>query len=167
MDIVLRATVIFIALYLLVRLMGKRELGQMTPFELIVLVVIGDLIQQGVTQNDFSLTGAIIAISTIAFLALAMSWASYLWPQAERLLEGEPRVIVRDGEVLTGNLRANRLTRSEIESEMRLAGIAHMTDVRWAILEPRGKISFIERGGGAGDEQPPPQPKGAEDDGAV
>ena len=86
MDIALRATVIFVALYLLVRLMGKRELGQMTPFELIVLVVIGDLIQQGVTQNDFSLTGAIIAISTIAFLALLMSWASYLWPWAERVL---------------------------------------------------------------------------------
>ena len=99
MDIVLRATVIFVALYVLVRLMGKRELGQMTPFELIVLVVIGDLIQQGVTQNDFSLTGAIIAVSTIAFLALVMSWASYLWPGAERLLEGEPRVIVRDGEL--------------------------------------------------------------------
>jgi uncharacterized membrane protein YcaP (DUF421 family) len=167
MDIVLRATVIFVALYLLVRLMGKRELGQMTPFELIVLVVIGDLIQQGVTQNDFSLTAAIIAISTIAFLALAMSWASYLWPRAERLLEGEPRVIVRDGELLTANLRRNRLTRSEIESEMRLSGIAHMADVRWAILEPRGKISFIERGDGAGEEQPPPQPKAAEDDGAV
>jgi uncharacterized membrane protein YcaP (DUF421 family) len=167
MDIVLRATVIFIALYLLVRLMGKRELGQMTPFELIVLVVIGDLIQQGVTQNDFSLTGAIIAISTIAFLALVMSWASYLWPRAERLLEGEPRVIVRDGELLAANLRRNRLTTNEIESEMRLAGIAHMTDVKWAILEPRGKISFIERGGGEEDEQPPPQPKSTEDDGAV
>jgi uncharacterized membrane protein YcaP (DUF421 family) len=162
MDIVLRATVIFIALYLLVRLMGKRELGQMTPFELIVLVVIGDLIQQGVTQNDFSLTGAIIAISTIAFLALVMSWASYLWPRAERLLEGEPRVIVRDGELLTGNLRRNRLTLGEIESEMRLSGIARLRDVKWAILEPRGKISFIQSG-----DEPPPQPKGAEDDGAV
>jgi uncharacterized membrane protein YcaP (DUF421 family) len=167
MDIVLRATVIFIALYLLVRLMGKRELGQMTPFELIVLVVIGDLIQQGVTQNDFSLTGAIIAISTIALLALAMSWASYLWPRAERLLEGEPRVIVRDGELLTTNLRRNRLTTNEIESEMRLAGIAHMTDVKWAILEPRGKISFIERGSEGQEEQPPPQPKSTEDDSAV
>jgi uncharacterized membrane protein YcaP (DUF421 family) len=166
MDIVLRATVIFIALYLLVRLMGKRELGTMTPFELIVLVVIGDLIQQGVTQNDFSLTGAVIAISTIAFWALVMSWASYLWPRAERILEGEPRVIVRDGELLAGNLRRNRLTQSEIESEMRLAGIAHMSDVKWAILEPRGKISFIERSGGGGDE-PPPQPKANEDDGAV
>jgi uncharacterized membrane protein YcaP (DUF421 family) len=170
MDIVIRATVIFIALYLLVRLMGKRELGQMTPFELIVLVVIGDLIQQGVTQNDFSLTGAVIAIATIGFWALVMSWASYLWPRAERLLEGEPRVIVRDGELLTGNLRRNRLSRNEIESEMRLAGIAHMRDVKWAILEPRGKISFIQAGGtppGADDEEPPPQPKGTEDDGAV
>ena len=160
MDIMLRATVIFFALYILVRLMGKRELGQMTPFELIVLVVIGDLIQQGVTQNDFSLTGAIIAISTIAFWALAMSWLSYLSSRAERLLEGEPRVIIRDGELITHNLRRDRLTVAEIESEMRLAGIAHMRDVAWAIVEPRGKISFIQR-----NDEPPPQPQNAEDDG--
>ena len=167
MDIVLRATIIFIALYLLVRLMGKRELGQMTPFELIVLVVIGDLIQQGVTQNDFSLTGAVIAISTIAFWALVMSWASYLWPRAERILEGEPRVIVRDGELLSDNLRRNRLTRSEIESEMRLAGIAHLRDVKWAILEPRGKISFIQRSEADGGEQPPPNPTSQDEDSAA
>jgi uncharacterized membrane protein YcaP (DUF421 family) len=168
MDIALRATVIFVALYVLVRLMGKRELGQMTPFELIVLVVIGDLIQQGVTQNDFSLTGAIIAVSTIALLALLMSWASYLWPWAERLLEGEPRVIVRDGEILTPNLHRSRLTASEIESEMRLAGIGKLKDVAWAILEPRGKISFIQRDrSGDGHEQPPPNPRQAEDDGAA
>jgi uncharacterized membrane protein YcaP (DUF421 family) len=166
MDIFLRATIIFGALYLLMRLLGKRELGQMTPFELIVLVVIGDLIQQGVTQNDFSLTGAIIAVSTIAFWALVMSWASYLWPSAERLLEGEPRVIVRDGELIDTNLRRNRLTRSEIESEMRLAGISSMRDVAWAILEPRGKISFIQRSAGGGDE-PPPQPKSTDEDTAA
>ena len=165
MDIALRATVIFLALYIVMRLLGKRELGQMTPFELIVLVVIGDLIQQGVTQNDFSLTGAIVAVSTIAFWALVMSWASYLWPRAERLLEGEPRVIVRDGEVLEGNLRRNRLTLSEIESEMRLTGISHLEDVAWAILEPRGKISFIQRT--EGEDKPPPQPKSEDDDGAA
>ncbi len=166
MDIVLRATVIFVALYILVRLMGKRELGQMTPFELIVLIVIGDLIQQGVTQNDFSLTGAIIAVSTIAFLALVMSWLSYLSPRAERMLEGEPRVIVRDGEILDANLRRSRLTRSEIESEMRLAGISHLEQVAWAILEPRGKISFIQ-GSSDSEEEPPPQPKSDEDESAV
>lgn len=166
MDIVLRGTVIFLALYLLVRLMGKRELGQMTPFELIVLVVIGDLIQQGVTQNDFSLTGAIIAVCTIAFWALVFSWASFLWPSAERLLEGEPRVVIRDGKLIEANLRRSRLTRSEIESEMRLAGIARMEDVAWGILEPRGKISFIQRAEDGGEE-PPPQPKGEEDQGAA
>jgi uncharacterized membrane protein YcaP (DUF421 family) len=168
MDIALRATVIFLALYIVMRLLGKRELGQMTPFELIVLVVIGDLIQQGVTQNDFSLTGAIVAVSTIAFWALVMSWASYLWPRAERLLEGEPRVIVRDGQLITGNLRRNRLTSAEIESEMRLTGISHLEDVAWAILEPRGKISFIQRSDeDEGEDKPPPQPKSEDDDGAA
>jgi uncharacterized membrane protein YcaP (DUF421 family) len=165
MDIVLRATVIFGALYLVMRLLGKRELGQMTPFELIVLIVIGDLIQQGVTQNDFSLTGAVVAVSTIAFWALVMSWASYLWPRVERLLEGEPRVIVRDGEVIEASLRHNRLTTSEIESEMRLAGMSRLADVAWAILEPRGKISFIQRADAGGEDQPPPQPKSTDEDG--
>jgi uncharacterized membrane protein YcaP (DUF421 family) len=124
--------------------MGKREIGQLTPFELVVMIVLGDLIQQGVTHNDFSLTGAILAISTFAFLAIMMSWITYLFPRAEKLLDGEPRVIVRDGELLKDNLRRDRITQSEVESEMRLAGISRMSDVAWAILEPQGKISFIK-----------------------
>ena len=79
-------------------------------------------------------------------------------------------MIVQDGEIVSGNLRRNRLTRSEIESEMRLAGIGHLEDVAWAILEPRGKISFIQRSddtGGGNGEQPPPNPQNAEDDGAA
>ncbi len=152
MDIVLRASVIFFGLYLLVRLLGKRELAQLTPFELIVLVVTGDLIQQGVTHNDFSLTGALLAIFTFAFWALVLSWSTYLWPLAERWLDGEPRVIVRDGRLVRGNMRRDRLTETEVESEMRLAGIGSIEEVAWAILEPRGRISFIRRGGGSGDE---------------
>ena len=106
------------------------------------------------------------AVAEIAFLALLMSWASYLWPWAERLLEGEPRVIVQDGEVLTANLRRNRLTIGEIESEMRLAGIGRMADVAWAILEPRGKISFIQRSA-EDEEKPPPNPKAQDEDSAA
>jgi uncharacterized membrane protein YcaP (DUF421 family) len=166
MDIVLRATVIFFALYLLVRVMGKRELAQMTPFELIVLVVFGDLIQQGVTHNDFSLTGALLAISTMAFWALAMSWLTFHSRRAESFLDGEPRVIVRDGEIVRENLRRDRLTRAELLSEMRLAGIAQLSDVAWAILEPRGKMSFIQRASSGGDA-PPPQPRGQDDDSAA
>ncbi len=148
MDIVLRASVTFAALYLLLRLLGKREIGQLTPFELVVIVVMGDLVQQGVTHNDFSLTGSILAIATFAFWALVMSWATYLSPRLETLLDGRPQVVIRDGELITANLRRDRITRGEVEAEMRLAGIAHMKDVAWAILETQGKISFIRKDNG-------------------
>ncbi|MGL5838164.1 MAG: DUF421 domain-containing protein [Sphingorhabdus sp.] len=151
MDIVFRATVIFVVLYIVLRIMGKRELGQLTPFELVVMVVLGDLIQQGVTHNDFSLTGAILAITTFAFLAILLSWVTYRFPVMERLLDGEPRVIIRDGQLLTDNLRRDRITRSEVESELRIAGIARLDEVAWAILEPQGKISFIKRSDYADD----------------
>jgi uncharacterized membrane protein YcaP (DUF421 family) len=143
MDIVLRATAMFVIVFLLLRLLGKRELGQLAPFELVTLVVIGDLIQQGVTHNDFSITGATLAIGTFAFWTVVMGWISYLWPRAERMLTGDPRVIVRAGEILHRNLRCERMTLMELQSEMRLAGIATMSEVDWAILEPNGKISFI------------------------
>ena len=145
MDIVARAAIMFVLLYILLRLMGKRELGQLTPFELVVMIVLGDLIQQGVTHNDFSITGALLAISTFAFLAISMSWLTYLSPRAEKLLDGEPRVVIRDGVLIKDNLRRDRMTQSEVESEMRLAGIGHMDQVAWAILEPQGKISFIKK----------------------
>lgn len=148
MDIVIRASVMFAILFGLLRLMGKRELGQMTPFELVMLVVLGDLIQQGITHNDFSLTGATLAIATFAFWASVLGWVSYRWPRAERAIEGEPRVLIRDGALIEANLKRDRLTRREVESEMRLAGIAHVRDVAWAILEPEGRISFIRRGDG-------------------
>ena len=147
MDIVLRATVMFGIVFLLLRLMGKRELAEMTPFEFAMLVAIGDLLQQGVTHNDFSLTGATLAISTFAFWTLVLTALSYHSKRAEKLFDGEPAVIVHDGRFLRPALRRNRLTVAEIESEMRLAGIAHVGQVAWAVLETNGKISFIERGG--------------------
>lgn len=147
MDIVARAAIMFAILYVLLRLLGKRELGQLTPFELVVMIVLGDLIQQGVTHNDFSLTGAMLAVSTFAFLAILMSWLTYLSPRAEKLLDGEPRVVIRDGMLIKENLRRDRMTQGEIESEMRLAGISRIEQVAWAILEPQGKISFIKKDG--------------------
>ncbi|WP_339706517.1 YetF domain-containing protein [uncultured Sphingosinicella sp.] len=153
MDIVLRASAVFVILYLLLRLLGKRELGQLTPFELLVMIVMGDLIQQGVTHNDFSLTGALLAVATFGFLALLLSWITYLFPAMERLLDGKPRVVVRDGTIIAENLRRDRVTRSELESEMRLAGIASLKDVAWAIIEPQGKISFIKAQGGASEQR--------------
>jgi len=145
MDIILRASVMFFVMYLLLRLLGKRELSQVTPFELVLLVVMGDLVQQGITHNDLSMTGAALAIGTIAFWALSLSWITYLSPRAERLLEGVPRVLVKDGDLIMANMRRDRITRAEVEIEMRLAGIARISEVAWAILEPNGKISFIAK----------------------
>lgn len=144
MDIVLRATVMFFVVFGLLRLMGKRELAEMTPFELVLLVVIGDLLQQGVTHNDFSLTGATLAISTFAFWSLVLGLLAMRSRRVEALLDGEPAVLVRHGELLRDMLRRHRMTISEFESEMRLAGIGHIAQVDWAILETNGKISFIK-----------------------
>ena len=159
MDIVLRATALFAVTFLMLRLLGKRELGQMTPFEFIVLIVMGDLIQQGVTQTDFSITAAALAIGTFAFWGVVLSWLTYLSPRAERVLDGDARVLIRDGELLEQNMRRDRLTRKELESEMRLAGIASMREVAWALLETNGKISFIRRE--KDHSSPPPRDDGA------
>lgn len=159
MDIILRATVIFWGLYVLVRVLGKRELAQLTPFELIVLVTTGDLIQQGVTHNDFSLTGAVLAVCTFAFWASALSWVTYLFPRMESMLDGDPIVIVRDGAFIPENMRATRITTGEVESEMRLAGIKSLEQVEWATVEAKGRLSFIrsdgeEQRGATDDDQP-------------
>jgi uncharacterized membrane protein YcaP (DUF421 family) len=160
MDIVLRAAVMFIFLFGLLRLMGKRELGQMTPFELVVIIVMGDLIQQAVTQADTSITGAILAVGTFAFLAILLSWVSWRFPASRRLLDGKPRIVVRGGVVDREALVRDRMTVDEIEAEMRMAGIARLSMVAWAILETNGKISFIRRDDG-------PLHSGGEDTGTL
>lgn len=156
MDVVLRATAMYAVVFLLLRLLGKRELGQLAPFELVTLIVIGDLIQQGITHNDFSLTGATLAIGTFAFWTIVIGFLSFHFPRAEKFLTGEPSVIIRDGEILRAKMRRERMTVMELESEMRLAGIASLDDVAWAILEPNGKISFIDRQGGRSEQQDKP-----------
>jgi uncharacterized membrane protein YcaP (DUF421 family) len=143
MEIVLRASAMFLAVYGLLRLMGKRELGQLAPFELVSLIVMGDLIQQGVTHQDFSLTGATLAIVTFAAWSLAFSMIEHRSPGARRILSSAPVVLVRRGEVLRRNLDAERIDTDELATEMRLAGIASLDQIGWAILEPEGKISFI------------------------
>jgi uncharacterized membrane protein YcaP (DUF421 family) len=145
MDIVIRAAIIFAFVFLLTRLLGRRELNSLEPFDLILLVVTGDLVQQGVTQNDNSLTGALLAISTIGLLTVALSYLSFRFKRMRPILNGEPIVLVEDGEVIEPNLRRQRLTQEEIGAEARLEGIASIEDVRWAILETNGRISFVTK----------------------
>ncbi|MGX6449382.1 DUF421 domain-containing protein [Patulibacter sp. S7RM1-6] len=144
MDLVLRAVVIFFVIWLVTRVVGRRELGTMEPFDLILLVVIGDLVQQGVTQSDYSLTGALIVVCTIALLTVAMSWLSFRVPRLRPVLEGEPRVLVQDGRIIERNLRRERLTVEELAAEARQNQIADLSEVRFAVLETSGRISFVQ-----------------------
>ena len=144
MEIVVRATVIFFFLYLLTRIMGKRELAQLSAFELILLVTIGDLVQQGVTQEDMSLTGNMLAVGTIGVWILLLSYLSYRFKGAGSALEGIAVVIVRDGEILEDALHVERLTDDEVLAEAREQGIDDLAKVRVGILEADGKFSFIQ-----------------------
>jgi len=145
MDLVIRAAVVFFAMLVVTRAVGRRELGSLEPFDLILLVVIGDLVQQGITQSDYSVTGALLVIFTIGILTVAVSYLTFRFRALRPFFEGEPLVLVHDGEVVRANLRRERITREELAAEARLAALASISDIRFAVLETNGKISFIPR----------------------
>jgi uncharacterized membrane protein YcaP (DUF421 family) len=145
MDLVIRAIVVFFFIFLVTRIAGRRELSAMEPFDLILLVVLGDLVQQGITQSDESVTGTLIVISTVTLLSVAVSWISFRSSRIRLVTEGEPIVLVQDGQIIQRNLRRERLTHGDIEEEARRQQVASVTDIRWAILEKEGSISIIPK----------------------
>jgi uncharacterized membrane protein YcaP (DUF421 family) len=145
MDIVFRGIVVFFFLYLLTRIVGRRELSSLEPFDLILLVILGDSVQQGLTQDDYSITGAVIAISTIAVLQVATSYVSFRVPRLRPLLDGEPIVVVEDGKAIEGNLKRERMSVEELMEEARLQQIGSLDEIQWAVLETSGNISFIKK----------------------
>ncbi len=147
MDLVIRATVIFFFIFLVTRIAGRRQISSLQPFDLILLVVLGDLVQQGITQSDESVTGTLIVISTITLLSVAISWISFRSRHARLLTEGEPIVLVQDGMPIERNMRRERITLADIEEEARGSQIASLADLEWAILEDDGHISCIPRRG--------------------
>lgn len=153
MDVVARAAVIYFFLWFVTRALGKRELGQMTAFELVLLVTMGDLIQQGTTQEDFSVTGAMLAVGTFATLMLLFSWVSFRFPRTRTTLEGAPVVVVQDGRPLEDVMRLERLSDWELKEGLREQGIDDVRTVAVGILEPDGKFSFFTQSNG--DSQQP------------
>jgi uncharacterized membrane protein YcaP (DUF421 family) len=155
MQIVVRAAVMFVFIWIVMRAMGRKELSEMSPFDLIIMVVMGDLIQQGVTQNDTSLTGAITAVSTFVVLMIVLSYVSYRSGRARTLLEGVPAVVVRNGEPVDEVLKYERLTLDEVKGAAREQGIADLRQVSLGLIEADGKFSFIR----FDDERPNEQPE--------
>src|SRR5438552_8549064 len=147
MDLAIRAVVLFTFIFLLTRVIGRRELSSLEPFDLILLIVIGDAVQQGLTQDDYSVTGSLIVVSTFAIMQVLVSYASFRFPVLRPALEGEPIVIVQDGKPIERNLKRERLTVGEILTEARQQQLARLDEIEWAVLETSGKISIIPKAG--------------------
>jgi uncharacterized membrane protein YcaP (DUF421 family) len=159
-DIVLRAAVIYVFVWLILRGMGKRELAQLNPFELVLLIVMGDLIQQAVTLEDHSVVGAVVIISTLGLLTVLTSWVSLRSKRFSNLFEGEPSPVFEDGAPVERTMRFERIRYDELVAEARKQGISRLDDVRLAMLEEDGSISFLrmereeQREGGAQKSRP-------------
>ncbi len=147
MDIVLRTAIAFSFVFLLTRIVGRRELSSLEPFDLIMLIMMGDLVQQGVTQSDYSVTGLFLAAGTLALMTVLVSYLSWRFKRLRPILDGEPLVIVQDGKPIDGNLKRERLTIDEVAQEARIQQIASLDEVEWAVLERTGEISFIKKSG--------------------
>ncbi len=154
MEILLRSTVIFFFVWVITRAMGKRELAEMTAFELILIIMVGDIVQQGVTQEDMSVTGALIAVGTIGFWIILFSYISWRWRKTDSVVTGLPVIVMRDGRPLEEALRVERVPYDEVVEAARNQGIGDLANVRLAILEPDGKFSFLRY-----DEEQEQQPE--------
>jgi len=148
MELIARATLIYFFVWVVTRSIGKRQLSELSAFQLVLLVTIGDLVQQGVTQDDRSVTGAMLVVATIAFWVTASSAVAYFWPRSRRVVEGIPVVVVKDGRVIDEALRTERMPVDELLEEARREGIDDLRKVRLGILESDGKFSFIKADGG-------------------
>jgi uncharacterized membrane protein YcaP (DUF421 family) len=147
MDLVLRALVLFGGVYVLLRAVGRRELAEMEPIDFVLLIVLGDAIQQGLTQDDYSVTGAFITIFSIAAIQVTLGYAAFRSNRLRRVLEGEPVILIENGNVIQRNMRRARIAEDELAEEARLQQLPSLDSIAWAVLETSGKISIIPKKG--------------------
>jgi uncharacterized membrane protein YcaP (DUF421 family) len=143
MEIVFRITVIYLLVFAGLRVMGKREFGQLSPLELVTLLMIPEIVSQALIGEDFSLTGAAVGVATLLVLVFVTSMLMHRFKRAERVIAGEPAILVRHGKLLDGAMNAARVTEDEIFGEMHKAGLLKLEQVDWGILEPDGRIAIV------------------------
>lgn len=144
MDIVFRAAFAYVMIVVVLRVMGRRELTSLSAIDLVLLVVLGDLIQNGVTQSDMSMTGVTIAVTTFALLSIAASYLAFKSRKVRRIIQGEPLIIVDNGKPVERNLRSERLTLDDVMEAARANEIDSLDEIRWGVLEAGGKFTFIK-----------------------
>lgn len=145
MDTVIRVAVIYTVLLLVFRVLGKRELAALTPFELVTLMIVPEIVSQSLSDGDHSLTGAIVGVMTLFLLVFATSALTHRFPRLQSIAESPPKMLVADGQILEKNMNEERVSPEELFSEMHRSGIARLADVRWAILQTDGHIAIVPR----------------------
>jgi uncharacterized membrane protein YcaP (DUF421 family) len=153
MEIVVRAFVVFCFLWFVTRVVGRSTLGELSTFQLVLFVTMGDLVQQGVTQQDYSVTAAVLAVGTFAVLTIVLTWANARFPRTRSVVHGLPVVIVADGEPAYDVMKRERVSIDDLFEAARQHGVERVRDIRLAVLETNGQISFFTR-----DEQRTEEP---------
>ena len=151
LQVVVRTAVVYLFLVLILRLSGKREVGQMSILELIVILLISDAVQNSMVGEDTTLLGGLVAVTTLLALDLGLSRVTGRSRRLRRVIEGEPRLLVRDGHLLSKALREESVEPEKVRAAVRAHGLARVEDVRLAVLEIDGSISVVPMDRSAGD----------------
>jgi uncharacterized membrane protein YcaP (DUF421 family) len=145
LGVAARTAIVYVFLVIALRVAGRREVGQLSIFDLVVLLVVADAVQNSMVGENITLAGGLVAAATLIGLDYLLSLVTWHWKRVRRLLEGEPRMLVRDGIVLDRALREERIDRDELTASIRNHGLVSFDDVALAILETNGSISVIPR----------------------
>jgi uncharacterized membrane protein YcaP (DUF421 family) len=146
LELIVRAVVVYGFLLAALRLAGRRELAQMTSFDLVLLLVISNAVQNSMNAGDASLGGGLVSAATLVALNWLVGYGSWRWKRVERIVEGEPVRIVTNGRVHVGALRRELLTLTELRSALRKQGVARIADCALVTLEPDGTLSVVRQG---------------------
>jgi uncharacterized membrane protein YcaP (DUF421 family) len=142
-DVALRTAIVYIFLVVAIRISGKREVGQMSVLELVVILIMSDAVQNSMVGENVSIWGGLVAVTILLTLDFALRSVSLRWPRVRKAIQGEPRLLVRDGKILDGALREEDIGQDEVEAAVRAHGIERVDQVALAVLETDGSISVI------------------------
>jgi uncharacterized membrane protein YcaP (DUF421 family) len=144
-ELIVRGCVVYVFLLVLLRLTGKRQIGQLAPFDLVLLLVLSNSVQNSMNAGDNSLVGGLISAFTLVALNYGVSYATFKSKKLEGLIEGRPQVIIHNGKVFEDVMRSAKLTHHELSAALRRSGCTCAEEVQTAVLENNGSISIVAR----------------------
>jgi uncharacterized membrane protein YcaP (DUF421 family) len=144
-EFIVRALVIYIFLIISLRLSGRRQIGQLSPFDLVLLLVLSNAVQNSMNGGDNSLIGGMISALTLILLNFSVGYLTFKSKKIEKLIEGQPKILIHNGQINQQVLNEEKLTQHELDTALRQGGVLSVTEVKVAIIENNGAISIIPK----------------------